>query len=180
MFSALRREVKETVMGTGLRAASAALLAAVSLSAGAADCDISAINEGTAAEVFRACTEAAESGDTGAELNLAYIYAIWKRYQDAARWFRKAAEHGNPDAQYLLGTLSLEGKGVARSPSEAARWLRKAAEQGHSGAQHSLGTLYAGGIGVGRSMSEAVRWYRKAAEQGNAEAMNNLGSAYCA
>lgn len=116
LFSALRREVKETVMGTGLRAASAALLAAVSLSAGAADCDISAINEGTAAEVFRACTEAAESGDTGAELNLAYIYAIGKRYQDAARWFRKAAEHGNPDAQYLLGTLSLRGRASRGAP----------------------------------------------------------------
>ena len=154
-------------------------MAAVSCAAGAAVCDISAINEQSAAEVFSACTEAAEAGDTSAELNLAYIYAIGKKYSDAAKWFRRAADHGSADAEYLLGTLYLEGKGVTKSPGEAARWFRNAAEQGHAGAEYSLGTLYAGGLGVGKSPAEAARWYRKAAEQGSAEAENNLGQAYC-
>ena len=56
-----------------LQYAAAVLAAAVSCCSAAAECDLSAINEQSAAEVFRACTEAAETGDTSAELNLAYI-----------------------------------------------------------------------------------------------------------
>ena len=167
-------------MAIRFRFAAAALAAALSSAAWAdPGCDLSLINERTAAGVFNACRAGAEAGDTGAELNLAYIYAIGKKYQDAAKWFRRAADHGSADAEYLLGTLYLEGKGVTKSPGEAARWFRNAAEQGHAGAEYSLGTLYAGGLGVGKSPAEAARWYRKAAEQGHAEAENNLGQAYC-
>lgn len=88
------------------------LAAAVSCSSAAAECDLAAISESTAAEVFRACRAGAEAeaeaGDTASELNLAYIYAIGKKYQDAAKWFRRAADHGSADAEYLLGTLYLE------------------------------------------------------------------------
>ena len=56
-----------------LQYAAAVLAAAVSCSAAAAECDLAAINESTAAEVFRACMAGAEAGDTSAELNLAYI-----------------------------------------------------------------------------------------------------------
>ena len=115
-------------MGIKLKYAAAVLAAAVSCSSAAAECDLAAISDSTAAEVFSACTEAAEAGDTSAELNLAYIYAIGKKYSDAAKWFRRAADHGSADAEYLLGTLYLEGKGVTKSPGEAAGWLRKAAE----------------------------------------------------
>ena len=95
-------------MGIKLKYAAAVLAAAVSCSSAAAECDLAAISESTAAEVFRACRAGAETGDTASELNLAYIYAIGKKYQDAAKWFRRAADHGSADAEYLLGTLYLE------------------------------------------------------------------------
>ena len=41
---------------------------------------------------------------------------------------RKAAERGNPDAQFYLGTCCLEGVGVEQDRAEAGKWLRKAAE----------------------------------------------------
>ena len=38
-------------------------------------------------------------------------------YDEAALWFRKAAEQG--DAQYLLGICYLEGQGVSENKTEA-------------------------------------------------------------
>ena len=49
----------------------------------------------------------------------------------AARWFRKAADQGDAGAQYYLGNMFEQGRGVALSDVEAARWYRKAADQGH-------------------------------------------------
>ena len=50
--------------------------------------------------------------------------------QDAAQWYRKAAEQGHAEAQYNLAVRFLSGRGVARSDEEAFRWFRKAADQG--------------------------------------------------
>src|SRR3954454_1319801 len=55
---------------------------------------------------------------------------VTQNYAEAARWFRKAAEQGNADAQNHLGVLYDHGKGVTQDHAEAARWFRKAAEQG--------------------------------------------------
>ena len=56
----------------------------------------------------------------------------------AARWFRKAAEQGHVDAQYMLGDCYCYGKGVPLDEDEAEKWFRKAAEQGHTLAQDML------------------------------------------
>ena len=56
----------------------------------------------------------------------------------AASWYRKAADHGNPDAMYNLAGMYLEGRGVPQSEAEAKRLLQKAAALGHQGAQRAL------------------------------------------
>jgi TPR repeat protein len=57
---------------------------------------------------------------------------------EAERWCRKAAERGNPEAQYNLGSMYATGWVVEQDPAEAERWYRKAAEQGHAAAQCEL------------------------------------------
>lgn len=48
---------------------------------------------------------------------------------EAERWYRKAAEAGNPQAQVRMGIMYLEGDLIGfRSDYEALRWLKKAAE----------------------------------------------------
>ena len=101
-----------------------------------------------------------------------------KDYPEAARWFRKAAEQGDVDAQLLLGIMYDVGRGVAQDDREAVRWYLKAAEQGDAGAQYFLGAMYKEGRGVKQDDREAVRWVRKAAEQGDAEAQYFLGVMY--
>ena len=91
-------------------------------------------------------------------------------YTEAVKWFRKAAERGDADAQFMLGTFYENGEGVPQDYQEAVKWYRKAAEQGNADAQFLLGGLYATGQGVPQDDAEAVKWLRKAAEQGHAEA----------
>ena len=91
---------------------------------------------------------------------------------------RKAAEQGHAGAQYNLGIMYVQGRGVAQNDATAVSWYRKAAEQGHARAQYGHGIMYAKGRGVARSDATAVSWYRKAGEQGHAGAQFNLGDMY--
>lgn len=91
---------------------------------------------------------------------------------------RLQAERGDPNAQYLLGSLYEHGQGVPQSLQEAIKWYRKAAEQGNPNAQFSLALAYMLGQGTPQSYEEAAKWFRKAAEQGNPAAQFNLGVAY--
>ena len=48
---------------------------------------------------------------------------------------RRAAEQGEADAQFVLGTCYLYGVGITQDKTEAVKWLQKAAKQGHEKAK---------------------------------------------
>ena len=54
---------------------------------------------------------------------------------EAVKWYRKATEQVNADAQYNLGYSYYDSEGVAEDKAEAVKWYKKAAEQGHAHAQ---------------------------------------------
>jgi uncharacterized protein len=87
--------------------------------------------------------------------------AAYKRgdYATALRLLSPLAESGNARAQYNLGVMYKDGRGVPRDDVEAATWLRKAADQGFSRAQFAMGVMYQNGRGVPQDDAEAVRWY---------------------
>jgi len=97
---------------------------------------------------------------------------------EAVKWYRQAAEKGDPDAQNSLGAAYFHGTGVEKNEAEAVKWFRQAAEQGYAEAQKNMGAIYYNGTGVEKDEAEAVKWFLKAAEQGYAEAQNKLGEAY--
>ena len=68
-----------------------------------------------------------------------------------------AAEQGDPEAQYQLGLLYLEGTGVKKNEKTAAEWFQKASDQGHNEAMRKLSWCYLYGRGTKRSLSEALR-----------------------
>lgn len=111
-------------------------------------------------------------------LALGNRYFNEKNYAEAVKYYRKAAELGNVDAQTTLGWMYDQAKGVRRNYAEAAKWYRKAAEQGYAYAQNELGVLYYNGQGVKRNYGEALKWFRKAAGQGNAVSYGWLGTMY--
>jgi TPR repeat protein len=53
-----------------------------------------------------------------------------KDYVEAAKWFLKAAEQRNAEAQYCLGLMYLRGVGLVMDNVEAAKWIHMAGAQG--------------------------------------------------
>ena len=70
-------------------------------------------------------------------------------------------------AQFLLGWMYHEGKGVPKDDKTAVKWYRLAAEQGHADAQISLGAMYAFGTGVLKDYVYTHMWGNIAATNGN-------------
>ncbi len=99
-------------------------------------------------------------------------------YAVALEEWRPLAEQGLATAQFNLGIMYAEGRGVPQDDAEAAAWYRRAAEQGNALAQTNLGFVYGTGRGVPQDEVEAFVWYRKAAEQGLADAQLILGRRY--
>ena len=99
-------------------------------------------------------------------------------YATALELWRPLADKGNAAAQYQLGTLYAEGKGVEQSDTTAAAWFHRAAEQGDAAAQYNLAVSLGEGLGVPKDDAAAAKWFRRAAEQGMPYAQLNLGFLY--
>ncbi|WP_024336550.1 SEL1-like repeat protein [Desulfotignum balticum] len=53
------------------------------------------------------------------------------QYSNALNEFTPLANKGNPDAQYILGSMYAQGKGVLQDYAQAHAWFNLAASQGH-------------------------------------------------
>jgi hypothetical protein len=120
----------------------------------------------------------AERGNVEAMTSLAVDYMDLENFDEATRWFRKAAELGFPGAQLMLGSAYDYGKGVEKDSIEAVHWYRLAAEQGDATAQSALAANYLLGEGVEKDIPTGLGWYRKAAENGDIAAKIMLGGIY--
>jgi uncharacterized protein len=94
-------------------------------------------------------------------------------YKEAVKWYTKAAEQGQAEAQYSLGLMYSEGLGVTQDYKEAVNWYRKAAEQGYAKAQFNLGIMYDIGLGVTQDYKSAHMWYNIAAASGSSTAVES-------
>ena len=78
----------------------------------------------------------------GTFARLAFLYldgqGVIQDNAQAALWWRKAAEQGDMNAQYALGSLYRYGQGVTQDYAQAAQWYLKAAEQGDTNATTAL------------------------------------------
>jgi TPR repeat protein len=111
-------------------------------------------------------------------VGIMFFMTIVSYADEKLKHLRENAGNGDASAQFNLGNMYYNGKGVQRDYKKAAKWLRMAAEQGVAGSQMILGIMYFNGEGVTQDYKEAAKWYRKAANQGHADAQNNLGKMY--
>ena len=135
-------------------------------------------DEKTAADLF---LEAANRGNTQAQWQLGSMYKkgggqLSKNDQEATKWITKAAEGGQPEAQFLLGLP--HGTETAETYREHIRWCRMAADQGNAEAQAQMSYYYSQDFGIEKNVFEAARWLRMAAKQGNARAQEDLAKHY--
>ncbi|MEO8341460.1 MAG: tetratricopeptide repeat protein [Nitrospirota bacterium] len=96
-------------------------------------------------------------------------------YATALREWQALAEQGHVVAQYQLGLLYANGKGVTKDDAKARQWYEKAAIQGHTEAQVNLGVLLMYARGGQQDYKMAVYYLRLAANQGNDLAQRRLG-----
>ncbi len=88
------------------------------------------------------------------------------------------ANAGDSEAQYILGSLYFEGRGVSQNYTEAMRWFQASAEQGYALSQNALANMYFSATGVDTDYTLAAHWWLLAAEQGISDSQNNLAVAY--
>ena len=87
------------------------------------------------------------------------------------------AREGSANAQYNVGLLFQQGRGIKQNYKKASQWYLAAANQGHFAAQNNIGSLYRRGKGVGLNYKSAVYWYQQAL-QDSPLARNNLAFLY--
>ena len=98
-------------------------------------------------------------------------------FKRAADLWLADAYLGSPDAQFNIGVLYVEGKGLPKDRGEAIFWFTKAADQGHREAQYNLGHLLLEETGDIEKVREGISWWRKSAEAGFPIAQFNYGRA---
>jgi TPR repeat protein len=83
-----------------------------------------------------------------------------KRDPDRAReMFAYAASYfRDPDAQYYLARLYLDGTGAPHDPRTAARWFGLSAQKGQCSAQAMLGAMLFAGDNVPRQAARGLMW----------------------
>ncbi len=91
---------------------------------------------------------------------------VTKDLAEAAKWYRRAAEQGNPQAQYNPGYMYERGHGVPQDPTQAVAWYQAAAEQCDGYAQNNPGIMLATGRGVPQDHVHAHIWFTLAVNQG--------------
>ncbi len=75
-----------------------------------------------------------------------------------------ASYFGDPDAQYNVARLSLEGVGGPKDVKQAVRWFNLAAEKGHVQSQAMLGHLLFNGAAGMRQRARGLMWLSLAKE----------------
>jgi hypothetical protein len=81
-------------------------------------------------------------------------------YATALAIVRPLAAHGDLLAQYLLGAMYDNGKGLAENHPLALQWYQRSAAGGFSMSMRNLGTMYRNGEATGRpNYVQAYRWY---------------------
>lgn len=93
---------------------------------------------------------------------------------EAAKWYRLAAEQGNADAQNNLGAMYEAGEGLPQDSKEAIKWYRRAAEGGNFDAPNNLGAMYLSGVGVPRDYVRAHMWFDLAMRKMDRAAEKNM------
>lgn len=113
----------------------------------------------------------------------------WNAYQrgafdDARTIWLPLAEAGDSRAQYNIGLLYAEGRGVTMDKTKAAAWWTRAATNGHLRAMHNLALLNIAGIPKApggtavQNYADALKWLRVAAKKGFPNSQYTLGKMY--
>lgn len=129
-----------------------------------------------------ALRNAALKGDASAAFEIGVRYAegkgVAQNYDEAAKWYDRAAQANVVPAMFRLGALFEKGLGAKKDLDVARRYYVLAADRGNAKAMHNLAVLDADGGTKGANYKSASYWFRRAADRGVADSQFNLGILY--
>ena len=100
---------------------------------------LSAYNSGNFQKAMKIWLPLAQKEDAASQAGIGFMFhrgmGVAIDNQKAAYWLRKAAEHGQPEGQFMLGSLYFYGTGVEKSYVQAYAWCDLAQDGGSADAQ---------------------------------------------
>jgi TPR repeat protein len=99
-------------------------------------------------------------------------------FRNSFNGFLRTASKADCSAQYHIGFMLQEGKGVVKNFKTASEWYLKAANLGFAKAQLKLGMMLINGEGIPENRTTGVSWLKKAAEQGLKDAKRKLAELF--
>jgi uncharacterized protein len=124
----------------------------------------------------------AQKGYASQQIELAAAYftgnGVTQDAKQAAYWYQKAAEAGDPEAENEIGFFYQAGIGVPVDQARALHWYQLAAASGLTRAKVNLGVVYVWGLGVAKDEELAMQFFHEAASRGDGAAASYLGDLY--
>jgi len=97
-----------------------------------------------------------EYGNPRASYWLGVYFEQNKQYNDAVLWYKKASETKNNVAEYRIGLMYLEGKGVAKDTEMAYKWFKLASDHGSNEAKAKVSQIDASRVSAGRKTNTTI------------------------
>ncbi|KAJ3347888.1 NACHT domain- and WD repeat-containing protein 1 [Entophlyctis luteolus] len=125
---------------------------------------------------------AAEQGDVESMKCIGAMYmqarGVEKDLELGLMWTLKAAQEGNPLAQYNMGCTY--GLGVEKDESAAFDWYLRSAKNNVTWAMFQLGIMCEAGLGIEQNFKQAIEWHQRAlkVDETNVWSENILGRTY--
>ena len=123
--------------------------------------NVEPLQESTTLKADEKLMQKADSGDVKAQNELGQFYAEKGYFIEATKWYRKAANQGDAEAQFNMVLAFYNGSGVVFNEDSAFYYQLKAAEQGYANAQIEIGACYENGKHVDKDIAKAIYWYEK-------------------
>jgi TPR repeat protein len=127
------------------------------------------------AEAMAELLPQARAGQATAQLYVANMfrrgYGVERDYAAAARWYRAAADQGEPSGMYNYAVHLREGLGVDADARAATEWFERGARTGHTASMVNLGLRVTRGEGAERDPVLGYAWVQKAAGKGSIPAI---------
>ena len=82
--------------------------------------------------------ESADAGEVEAQTDLALLFLVNKKPENAVYWLELAVKREYASAMYLLGRCYTDGNGISRNENLGIMWIANAASRGHVIAQGQM------------------------------------------
>jgi TPR repeat protein len=126
--------------------------------------------------VFVLITNTLMAGEAEDMVHHGNILAKLRSFKGAEEWYKKAAELGSSEANYLLAVMNMRGYVTVPNIDLALDYYIKAAKQEHAKAQYELSVIYSEKSLDKIDYEQHLYWLKKAVQNNYDKAIHNLAT----